>query len=89
MLATLKTMAFRIPREGINGTGETSSNGSKLAGLQQAHTPRRAPCLQPFVSLLLLLCRYQRLTCVAPFPNPGTGGELGGAAAAFFRHGLL
>jgi len=85
----LKRIDFRIPIEGISGTGETPGNCPELARLQQTHTPRRAPCLQPFVRLLLLLSRYQRLTCVAPFPNPGAGGEFGGAAAAFFRHGLL
>jgi len=85
-LATLKTIAFRNPPQGIIGTGETLRN---LARFQQTHTPRRAPRLQPLIRLLLLLCRYQRLTCVAPFPNPGAGGEFGGATAALLRHGLL
>ena len=60
-----------------------------LAGFEQAHPPRGATSLQPFIGLLLLLRRDHRLANVAAFPDPGSRDELGAAPAALFRHRLL
>ena len=61
------------------------------AGLtrQKAQAARGAAGLEALVGLFLLFGRDHRLTCIATLANPGTSGELGAAAAALLRHGLL
>ena len=63
-----------------------ATEAMKLAGLQQAQAPRRAPRFEPFIGLFLLLCRHDRLTCVAPLTNPGPRNEFSAASPALLGH---
>lgn len=62
---------------------------ASLAGFQQQHPARCPARFQPFVRLLLLLRRNHCLTRIAAFADPGSGNELGAAAAALLRHSFL
>jgi hypothetical protein len=61
--------------------------GSRL--VRNAHTARGAAELKPFIRLLLLLGRNQRLASIATLPDARLGNELRPAAAALFRHGFF
>src|SRR2546430_4118772 len=61
----------------------------KLTAGRHAHTARGAAGLQAFIGLLLFFRGNHGLACVAALPDPGSGNELSGAAAALFRHRLL
>src|SRR6266487_5523350 len=60
-----------------------------LTAGRHAHTARGAAGLQAFIGLLLFFGGNHGLACVAALPDPGSGNELSGAAAALFRHRLL
>ena len=67
----------------------TARVSARLAGFEEQHPARRPAGFEPLISLLLFLRRDHCLTRIAAFTDPGSGNELGAAAAALLRHSLL
>jgi hypothetical protein len=70
----------------LTGVGPANS-GTVL--VRDAEPSRGTAQFQPFIGLLLLLGRNQRLACVATLPDSRLGYELGPTSAALLRHGLF